>query len=171
MALDYQMTRLANGEKSAFAEIYKKTQRTVYYIALSVLRERSLAEDAMQSTYLNVLKNAYRYRAGTNAAAWIAKIARNEAINIRKKHGREVSVDERENPAMFGTGQPDDYGLLIDLARRILDEDEFTILMLITASGYRRREIAEILEMPIATVTWKFNCATKKLRESLEENS
>ncbi|MDE7306752.1 MAG: sigma-70 family RNA polymerase sigma factor, partial [Clostridia bacterium] len=145
-------------------------QKTVYYIALSIVKERALAEDVMQNVYLSVLKNAAQYRAGTNVVGWIARITRNEALKTLKSRDRVSYVDETQNLQMFGTQQTDDYKLLIDLAKNILGEDEFVILMLITASGYKRREIAEILDMPMATVTWKFNCALDKMRKALEEN-
>ena len=88
MSLDQAMTRLAAGEKAAFDEIYRATRRTVYYIALSYVRERMLAEDVMQTTYLKVLGNASRYKKGTNASAWIARIARNEAIDLLRRRAR-----------------------------------------------------------------------------------
>ena len=50
MSLDKQMKQLARGDTSAFESIYKKTQKAVYYTALSVLIDRSLAEDVMQTT-------------------------------------------------------------------------------------------------------------------------
>lgn len=170
MTLDKLLKRLSNGEEEAFEEIYTQTRKTVYYIALSIVKERSLAEDVMQNVYLSVLKNASQYRHGTNAAAWIARITRNEALKLMKSRGRVYYMDERANEKIFGTGRPDDYGLLIDLARRILPEDEFVILMLVAAVGYKRREIAEMLDMPLNTVTWKFNKATEKMRKSLKEN-
>ena len=136
---------------------------------MSVLRERSLAEDVMQSAYLNVIKHASSFKRGTNVTAWIARIARNEALNLKKKRGREVYVDERMNLHTFGSASTDDYGLLTDLARKILQEDEFAVLMLIAAQGYKRVEISEILGMPVSTVTYKFNCATEKMRKALED--
>lgn len=169
MTLDELMTKLAEGDSAAFGSIYRQTEKTVYYIALSVVRDRALAEDVMQNVYLNVIRNAGSYRAGTNARAWIAKIARNEAVNLYKKRSREQSVDERECPALFGTAEADDYGLLVDHARKILPQEEFAILMLVTAEGYKRREIAKMLDLPVATVTWKYNRAIAKLRRSLEE--
>ena len=169
MTLDQLMKKLADGELEAFEDVYAKTQKTVFYIALSILKERSLAEDVMQSTYLSLLRNASQYRRGTNASAWIAKITRNEALKVLKKRGRERYVDETQNLELFGTGQTDDYELLIDLARRLLPEEEFAILMLVTAAGYKRREIAGMLEIPLPTVTWKYKCALEKLREALNE--
>ncbi|MDE7330313.1 MAG: RNA polymerase sigma factor [Clostridia bacterium] len=171
MTLDKQLKKLSNGDESAFEYIYGQTYKTVYYIALSIVKERQLAEDVMQSAYLNVIKNARLYVRGTNAVGWIARIARNEALNLMKKRGRVVYVDERENLHTFGTSSTDDYGLLTDLARRTLEEDEFTVLMLIATQGYKRKEISEILEMPISTVTYKFNRATEKMRKALEDKN
>ena len=164
MTLDKLMTRFSDGEISAFGDIYAQTQKTVYFIALSVVKEKALAEDVMQSAYLSVIKNATKYRSGTNAAAWIAKIARNEALALVKKRGREVYVDERENLDVFGTEQTGDFGLLTDAAKKALPEDEFLILMLAAAEGYKRREIAETLGMPLPTVSWKYKRATEKMR-------
>lgn len=168
-SLDKLMNELINGNKSAFEDIYALTRKSVYYTALSVLKERSLAEDVMQSTYLNVLRCKSSYRSGTNAAAWINRIARNEALNLKKSRNREEYMDENGNLPLFGTEEQSDYGFLIDLARRTLADDEFAILMYITACGYKRREIGRILDMPVSTVTWKYNGATNKLRKLLKE--
>lgn len=169
MSLDKQMKQLARGDVSAFESIYKKTQKAVYYTALSVLMDRSLAEDVMQTTYLKVIKSASSYRAGTDAVAWIKRICRNEAMNLKKKRGHETYIDERENAAMFGTEQTEDYGLLVDLAKRTLPQEEFEILILVAAAGYTRREVAELKNIPISTVTYKLNCATGKMIKALQD--
>ena len=169
VTIDKQLKKLSTGDVSAFESIYEQTRKTAYFIALSVLKERALAEDVMQSAYLNIIKNASSYRAGTNAMAWIASIVRNEALNLKKKRDREIYVDEKANLAVFGTAQTDDYGLLTDLARRLLPQDEFEILMLVAAAGYKRREIADMLGIPVSTVTWKFNCAAEKMRKALKD--
>lgn len=169
MTLDKVIKNFINGDASAFDEIYRQTQKSVYYVALSVLRDKHLAEDVMQTTYLRVLKNIQSYTIGTNASAWIVKIAKNEALNLKKARMREEAVDEYDNLTLFGVSKPDEYGELIDLAKRILDDDEFSILMLVTAAGYKRKEIGQMLDMPIPTVTWKYNNALSKLREALKK--
>lgn len=168
MALDKFIKKFINGEASAFDEIYNQTQKSVYYVALSILRDRALAEDVMQTTYLRVLRNIQGYELGTNAVAWIIKIAKNEAINLKKVRMREQSVDEYENQNLFGMSEPDTYGELIDLAKRLLPDEEFSILMLVTACGYKRKEIGKMLDMPIPTVTWKYQNALSKMRNALE---
>ncbi|MDE7082143.1 MAG: RNA polymerase sigma factor [Clostridia bacterium] len=169
MSLDKQMKQLSRGDAAAFEGVYKKTKKTVYYTALSILKDRSLAEDVMQNTYLKVIKNASSYRQGTDAVAWIKRICRNEALNLMKKRGHETYVDERANVAAFGTEQTDDYGLLIDLARKTLPQDEFEVLILVSAAGYKRKEISELMNIPLSTVTYKLNCATGKMIKALQD--
>ena len=169
MALDKYIKKFINGDASAFDEIYNRTRKSVYYVALSILRDKALAEDVMQTTYMRVLKNIQSYALGTNASAWIIKIAKNEAINMKKVRMREQSVDVYENLALFGVNEPDTYGELTDLAKRLLADDEFSILMLVTACGYKRKEIGKMFDMPIPTVTWKYQNALLKLRNALEK--
>ena len=169
MVLDKFIKKFINGDASAFDEIYNRTRKSVYYVALSILRDKVLAEDVMQTTYMRVLKNIQGYTLGTNASASIIKIAKNEAINVRKVRMREQYVDEYENHTVFGISEPDTYGELIDLAKRLLADDEFSILMLVTACGYKRKEIGKMLDMPISTVTWKYKNALLKMRNALEK--
>lgn len=169
MALDKYIRRFINGDASAFDEIYNRTRKSVFYVALSILRDKALAEDVMQTTFIRVLKSIQSYTIGTNASAWIIKIAKNEALNIKKVRMREQSVDGNENLTLFGVSEPDTYGELTDLAKRLLADDEFLILMLVTACGYKRKEIGKMFDMPIPTVTWKYQNALLKLRNALEK--
>ena len=169
MSLDKQMKKLSGGDASALESIYVQTHKAVYYTALAILRERFLAEDVMQTTYLKVLKNAGSYKSGTNVVGWIISICRNEAINLKNKRNRETYVDEHDNLYLFGSEQTDDYGLVIDLARRTLPQDEFEVLLLTAAASYKRREIAEMLGMPVSTVTYKLDRATQKMIKLLDE--
>ena len=57
MALDKFIKKFINGDTSAFDDIYNLTQKSVYYVALSILRDKALAEDVMQTTYMRMLKN------------------------------------------------------------------------------------------------------------------
>ncbi len=167
MKLDGFLQRLAEGDRSAFKPIYDSTNKAVYFTALSILGERSLAEDAVQSAYLSVIKNAASYRTGTNARAWIVRVVRNTAVNMLNKRKREICVDERENEALFGSYETDGDIGVTELARKHLGGDEFNVLMLSAVCGYKRREISLMLEMPISTVSWKYGEAVRKMRKIL----
>ncbi len=166
MSLDEQLQRIAAGDLSEFDRLYEETKGTVYYIALSILKDRSLAEDVMQSCYLKVLRFAGKYKQGTNAAAWIGRIAKNEALDLRRRRQREHSVDTGENEYLFPTYGIDESSHLIDIARQVLKDGEFAVVMLV-AEGYKRREIAHMLQIPLPTVTWRYNQAIKKLQHAI----
>ena len=57
---------------------------------------------------------------------------------------------------------------IFDLAAKVLDEEEYEIVMLCQVAGMKRREVAEMMGMPIGTVTWKNNEALKKLKNKLQ---
>ena len=131
MALDKFIKKFINGDASAFDEIYNRTRKSVYYVALSILRDKALAEDIMQTTYMRVLKNIQSYTLGTNASAWIIKIAKNEAINMKKVRMREQPVDEYENltliPFSSKTGEGvDDIKEIIDGCVEEFRQDELS---------------------------------------------
>ena len=60
--LKWLYCELYHGDEAAFGQIYAQTRKTVYYIALSVVKERALAEDVMQNVYLSVLKSCAKGR-------------------------------------------------------------------------------------------------------------
>ena len=63
----------------------------------------------------------------------------------------------------------DEDGSLIDFAMRNLSETEFRILMLCELDGFKRREVARMLGMPLSTVTWHYRQALKLLKNLLEK--
>ena len=150
-------------------QIYEETEKAVFLVAYSYLRDRGLAEDVRQDVYLRVREKAAQYRPGTNPKAWILTIARNLSLNLIKKR-RECLVDFAENERLGGVA-PDEGagGLLIERAREILSAEQFQILYLVVVAGYKRREIAAYLEMPIGTVTWKYQESLKILRKAFKE--
>jgi len=58
---------------------------------------------------------------------------------------------------------------LIGIAKKILSEEEFSIVMLISVEGYKRREIADMYNLPVSTVTWKYQQSLDKLKKEIEK--
>ncbi|MCK5731427.1 MAG: hypothetical protein KAH13_00260, partial [Tenericutes bacterium] len=78
--LEGYIRQLKSGDQNAFDMIYKLTHRKIYFVALPILRDKALAEDIMQDTYLKFLEKLYDYKT-KNSLAYILTIARNLAIN------------------------------------------------------------------------------------------
>lgn len=171
VTLDEHITKIANGDKSALAALYNCVSASVYSYALSVLKNRSDAEDVLQDTLLEVWNSAAKYQQMGKPMAWIITITRNFCLmNLRKKsrfsdEPLETSVYMPENE-----GLTNDDKIVIQSCIQTLGDDEREIVILHAVSGLKHREIAEILKLPLSTVLSKYNRSIKKLRKTLSSD-
>jgi len=168
--LEQSMVSLRNGNGNALADIYSLTSRGVFTFVLPLLHDYQLAEDGMQDTYVSCYNHIQEYSPNTNARNWLLTIAKNTAISMLKKKNREISYDfgEEVHPdGVYYLGEVDTP--TITLANKILSEEEFNIVMMYAIGEYKHREIADLLHLPLGTVTWKYNNAIKKIKKALEE--
>ena len=166
--LEKHIDALRAGDMRAFDAIYDLTNRTVYFAALYIVRDKMYAEDILQETYVRALRSLDSYAPGTNFTAWLARIGKNLALNHLRRAKREIATDFETDSWKYGT-QETQLPYVFDAAAKILSEEEYEILMLCQVAGYKRREVAAMLDMPIGTVTWKNNEALKKLKKYLEK--
>jgi|AGTN01.1.fsa_nt_gi RNA polymerase sigma factor, sigma-70 family len=164
------MERLRAGEKDSLGGIYDLTFKSVYLLSRSILKDSSAAEDAAQNVYIRISANIDKYSPGTNALAWIMRMARNICYRELERRKRvDFTEDMPSEPA-------DESGLegLIsnaDLSRALesLSDEEREIVVMFALEDYKHREIAEILGRPAGTVRWLYGRAVKKLRKIYEE--
>lgn len=166
--LERKIGELKAGNGNAFDYIYDQTNRSVYFAILYIVHDKMYAEDLLQETYIKAIGALDRYQQGTNFTAWLSRIGKNLALNHIKAAMREVATDFDTDSYRYGT-QETELPYIFDVAAKILAEDEYEILMLCQVAGYKRREVAQMLQMPIGTVTWKNNEALKKLKNHLQK--
>ena len=152
--LEQKIRDLKNGDTRAFEFIYEHTNRSVYFAIFYIVRDRMHAEDLLQDTFVRAISVLSQYREGTNFVAWLCSIGKSLALNHLKKYRREIPTDFEADAHKYGTHETE-IPYIFDLAARILTEEEYEIVMLCQVSGYKRREVAEMLGIPIGTVTWK----------------
>lgn len=170
--LEKHVAALKGGDEKAFDYVYDCTYKAVFFTVYHVLNDKQLAEDITQETYLTAIKKLGMYKEGTNFCGWLITISKRLAINeYNRGKGREFSVDFMENESLYGEYYVEDKTdhTLLDLAKSILSEEEYRIVTMCAIAGYKRREVAEIMEIPIGTVTWKYNEAIKKLEKKYKE--
>lgn len=160
------------GDTKAFDQVYQLTNTAVFSLALSIVKNYAEAEDLMQCTYEKVIEKVNFYKPNTNGYAWILTITKNLSINTYNSRKREVVTDIQENEFMFpSTVNFEDADVpVFKLAKKVLNEQELSIVLLYAVSGYKHKEIAEILNKPLGTVLWSYNNALKKLRNNLGGN-
>lgn len=157
----------SDGNNAAFTKLYVKTKRGVFAFLYTYLKNFADTEDAMQTVYLKVKKSAASFKKGTNGRAWILQIAKNHALDLLRKSGREVSVESVKE--LSHTDKTTGMGIVGDAMKKVLSEEEQRIIILHVLWGYRHREISDIMNMPIGTVTSKYKRAVEKLKKELKE--
>lgn len=167
--LEQKIEALKSGDSSAFDYVYERTYKTAYFTILYIIKDKQHAEDILQETFVKAVSYLYQYSPGTNFIGWLCAIAKSLALNHLKKYKREIATDFDAEAYKYGSAETK-VPYVFDLAAKILSEDEYKIVMLCQVAGYKRREVAAAMNMPIGTVTWKNNEALKKLKKALKED-
>lgn len=171
MSPEKLMKKVAEKDKSALEKLYLDYRGPVFAVALSVMKNKQDAEDITEDTFVNLISAAKNYRGGS-VKCYLVTISRNLAINKRSKHLREVFTDFTENESLFG-----EYSYRQDFADNIAlktaldtlpDLDRQIVFM--HNAGLKHREIAEVMRVPLGTITWKYQKALETLRTLLSEN-
>ncbi len=89
------LARILAGETQLFHELIRPYERTVYMVALGMLKDESEAEDAAQEAFLKAYCALRRFRSESKFSTWLVSIAINEARSRlrRKKSSRTESLD------------------------------------------------------------------------------
>lgn len=168
--LDRLLAAVAAGEQEALGELYERTRGAVYAMALSVLRNAHDAQDVTQDAFVRIWDSAGGYRSKGSPMAWILTITRNLALMRLRRSTRIGELTEEEWEAI-PTPAPDvtvEDRAVLQTALESLGDIERQVVLLHAASGLKHREIAALLELPIATVLSKYHRAIKKMRALLE---
>ena len=85
-----------SGDRTAFAQIIERYHRAVYAVAFSNARDRALADDITQDTFVTAWRRLDELRDKSRLPAWLCGIARNLARDARKRRWRETDADAAE---------------------------------------------------------------------------
>jgi len=166
----------ARGDRTALHSLYKETAPQLFGLALRILRNRELAEEIVQDSFVLVWGNAHTFDPGRGAAmAWLARIVRNRCIDLIRRRGRETPLDHGtieswEDPA----SSPADLAALSSDARRLhdcldeLEECPRKVLKLVYYEGMTYQEVAVHLGVPLGTVKSWVRRSLIRLRGCLE---
>lgn len=168
--LNRLVAKLQNGNIDVFDDIYHETKSVVFYTIVSIVKDKSLAEDIMQDTYLKTLDKIHSFKPTYGFKSWIITIARNLSINEYNRRKRELSYDPSVDEYIFGSIESNSVKeLLIRDILNELDEVEREIIIMHVLGDLKHREIAEILKKPLGTITWLYNKAINKVRNKFGE--
>lgn len=169
------LCRMKDGDSESLAPLYDCTVRHLYALCFTYFHNRPDSEDAVSETYLKIQTNIQKFN-GTGGYMWMCTIAKNICLNMLKASSRIVSTDFTDDATLHSFGdvlaeQPEDRSgedALVSMAREILREKEFRIVILRVVSGENFRDIARVVDTNEATVRWQYHNALKKLQKECE---
>jgi RNA polymerase sigma-70 factor (ECF subfamily) len=171
------------GREAAYRELIGRYQRPVFSLIYRMVRDRELAEDLAQETFVKVLNAIDSYRPEYKFSSWIFKIANNTAIDyLRRRQLDTLSLDgsphaasgeaveatslqigdERESALDEVTSR--ELGSQIAKAVGQLRPEYRSCILLRHVEGRSYEEIAELLDLPLGTVKTYIHRARHELR-------
>ena len=168
--LQQLLLHIAEGEREALAELYQSTRMAVYGLALSYLKNAHDAQDLTQDVYVHVWNCAEQYRPTGSPMGWLLTICRNLCLMRLRHEVRHTTLSEEEWDAipMQEHGLDASERILLQHALAVLCDEDRRIVLLHAVTGMKHRELAALLELPLATVLSKYHRALKKMRAYLE---
>jgi RNA polymerase sigma factor (sigma-70 family) len=165
----------ARSEESALAELYDRYGRAAYGLALRVLRDPTLAEDAVQEAFLTLWRTASRFvPERSKASTWILTLVHRRAVDAvrREQRRRADSLERATEPSVEGADE--DAWLRLQRERvqealRKLPDAQREALELAYYGGLSQSELAERLGQPLGTIKSRMFGGLSRLRELLEE--
>jgi RNA polymerase sigma-70 factor, ECF subfamily len=167
----------SRGDRAAFASLVRRHQRTVYGIALSVLRDADLAWDAAQETFLKLHGRIASFRGDAPLKTWISRIALHVAVDQRRRARRipeqgveELTWSRLKDPHRLADDEVERSELrdALEAAFARLGETQRTVLLLREVEGHSYAQIARATGVPVGTVMSRLFYARRALRELLE---
>jgi RNA polymerase sigma-70 factor (ECF subfamily) len=184
---DQEIVALArSGEEAAYRELVRRYERPLFSLLYRMVRDRELAEDLAQETFVKALNAIDSYRPEFKFSSWIFKIANNAAIDhLRRRELDTLSLegsphaetpeaieatalqigDRQESP--LDEVEARELGGEIEAAIARLRPEYRSCILLRHVEGRAYEEIADILGLPLGTVKTYIHRARNELRREL----
>jgi len=166
----------ARSEQSALAELYDRFGRPAYGLALRILRDEALAEDAVQEAFLALWRTAARFVPERGkASTWILTLVHRRAVDIvrREERGRADALEQAPEPQSRDTVDEEAWLRLrrerVQDALRKLPDQQREAIELAYYGGFTQSELAERLGQPLGTIKSRMFLGLTRLRELLGE--
>jgi RNA polymerase sigma-70 factor (ECF subfamily) len=160
------------GSEVDFERLYRNTYRRNLGTLITLLGDRTAAEDCTQDTFERAYKNWKSWRPDAPVEAWLHRIAINVAVSDRR-HERLQHVGEliKRMGRPASPSDPAKFAESSDLvsAMQKLPTKQAAALVLRHFHGYSNREIATALGVPEQTVASRLAAARRQLQVTLAD--
>jgi RNA polymerase sigma-70 factor, ECF subfamily len=171
---DFALLRKAQrGDERAFAVIVRSYELPVFNYVLRTVGDRGLAEDLTQDIFLRVYQGLPGFSLRCRFTTWLFQVAKNRLLDeLRARERRPyAAVNIEDAPPIDVVDAPPERIETIDAVWRavaLLNPDLKMSLLLRDVVGLSYHEIADSLEITLATVKWRIYKAREEVQLSLE---
>lgn len=166
---DACMRQIQSGDKQGLKLIYEDYKAYIFAVMRSVAGRQEDAEDLTVDFFVRLWQQADSYRPGSGHKTWMTTIARNMAVDLVRRSGREIPADdvrETEDDSLTSPSAEDEVLAPMNFREAIasLSAQKQQIMVMKIVGQMTFEEISRILGIPIGTVTWHYQDSLKRLR-------
>jgi RNA polymerase sigma factor (sigma-70 family) len=167
----------ARADDGALAELYDRFGHVAYGLALRVVRDPALAEDAVQEAFLTIWRSAARFvPERANASTWILTLVHRRAVDVVRREQPRRAEPIEVAPQASANATEDEAWLRLRRARvqdalRQLPDQQREALELAYYGGFTQSELADRLGEPLGTIKSRMFAGLARLRELLDTGS
>jgi RNA polymerase sigma-70 factor (ECF subfamily) len=170
------LSLVASADDEALAELYDRFGGVAYGLALRILRDEALAQDAVQEAFLAVWRTADRFLAErARASTWILTLVHRRAVDLVRREDRrraEPLADEPQVPAPDSVEEQATVRFqrrIVQEALRRLPPEQREALELGYYGGLTQSQLAEQLGQPLGTIKSRMFAGLTRLRDLLAQ--
>lgn len=166
------LEQVRQGDQSAMAEVFDRYSRTVYSVAMRILKDPGHAEDVMQEVFFQVWRYPDQFVPGRGSlGAWLVVVARNRAIDLLRRRKPADSVDDVVLASASNLASEAERNALVQKVRQVLQGlpiEQQRSMELAFFEGLSHSEIAERTGDPLGTVKTRIRLALITLRKAFQ---
>lgn len=164
------MIRIRDGDTGNMAVLYERYKRPLLGFFVGLIRDREVAEDLVQNTFIRMLKYRHLFRGDGDFRTWMFHIARNvKNDHYRKNKIQHEPVEKWENQvedsaSTLAEWQQRDESRMLAVALDLLPEDKREIILLSKLQEMKYKEIGDLLGFTEGAVKVKVFRALQELK-------
>jgi RNA polymerase sigma-70 factor, ECF subfamily len=169
------LARSALRDRTAFKNLYDATRSKLFAVSLRIVRERALAEEVLQDSFVSIWNHAADYaRAKSAPLTWMTAIVRNRSLDVVRRSREEPDVDEvltanlvdeSASPALDAETRAEAHTIRDCLQE--LEAEQRQSIALAFFHGLSHSELADHMRRPLGTVKTHIRRGLLKLKDCL----
>ncbi|MDQ3877035.1 MAG: sigma-70 family RNA polymerase sigma factor [Actinomycetota bacterium] len=158
------------GNVGAFEELVRAYQAPVWRLVVTLVHDRSAADDATQEAFVRAFRFLHRYRGDSKFTTWLMTVARNSAVDELRRTRRAKRVTDRAVSQPPAQRSDHSVGIEVREALKALPQQLREPIVLIDMFGMSYGETARILAIPEGTVKSRVHKGRIALASSLGDD-